>query len=393
MKKLTKRTIDALPPGPAKGRWIADDELSGFYAIRYPVAVHFAVRFRVNGRRRVLRLGQYGTITPDTARQRAREILGRALLGEDPAAERKRARAIPTWGAWTTVYVARVRGTKKSAAQDERYLGLAEETGEVFRKIRARWSPRALTEITTEEILSARDALADTPVQGNRWLASIRAALGAAIAAGYLTRNPARDIPKYLEGPPRQRVLSAEETEALVAAVRQEEDPYARAGLLLLLTTGARLSEALRARWEDFSDLDGGRPMWTIPSPKAGTPQAVPLPSGVAEVLHDLERRGRYVVAGNDLLRPRADLKGPWRRALDRAGLSKAGLVIHDLRRSHGLEVYRASGLLAAQKLLRHSDPRVTARVYVPLAAEDLRGAQERRSRLLKFQKKAKRSS
>lgn len=387
--KLTKRTIDALPSGPVKGRWYADSELPGFYVIRYAETVHFACRYRVHGRRRTLRLGTYGaTMTPEAARKKALEVLGRAQMGEDPAAEKKKARAVPVWSAWTTVYFSRVRGTKKSAAQDERYLGLAEEGADVFRKIRRLWSPRALTEITPEDILEARDLLRETPVQANRWTASIRATFAAAIAAGHLAVNPARDIPKFREGPPRQRVLSADETVVLLHAIDAEEDPHARAALLLLATTGARLSEALRAKWEDLGDLEGPRPTWTIPSPKAGVPQAVPLPGNVVKVLLALPRRGPFIVAGRERLAPRRDLKGPWARALERAGLTDAGLTLHDLRRSHGLEVYRSSGLLAAQKLLRHSDPRVTAAVYVPLAAEDLRGAQEKRSRLLKFKTK-----
>jgi integrase len=111
----------------------------------------------------------------------------------------------------------------------------------------------------------------------------------------------------------------------------------------------------------------------------------VPLPAKAVKVLLRLPRLGPFIVVGRQRLRPRKDLKGPWARALERAKLSDAGLAIHDLRRSHGLEVYRTSGLLAAQKLLRHSDPRITAKVYVPLAAEDLRGAQEKRAKLLKF--------
>lgn len=387
--KLTKRSIDALPPGPEKGRWYADDELHGFYAVAHPRAVVFAVRYRIGSARRVLRLGHYGPLTPEIARRRAQEVLGRVALGEDPAQEKRRQRTIPTWGAWTTTYLSRVKNTKKSAAQDARYLGLVEEGGDLFRSIRRRWTARALTEITPEDILSARDELRETPVQANRWTASVRACFAAAIAAGHLATNPARDVPKFLEGPPRQRVLSSEETNALLRAIDAEEDPHARAGLLLLVTTGARLSEVLHAKWQDLTDLEGARPSWTIPSPKAGTPQAVPLPALVARVLQRLPLRGLFVVAGRKELEGRRDLKGPWARALERAGLTKAGLTIHDIRRSHGLEVYRTSGLLAAQKLLRHSDPRVTAKVYVPLAAEELRDAQERRARLLNFRRPA----
>ena len=41
-------------------------------------------------------IGRHGPITADQARRRAREILGRVALGEDPVGDRARSRAIPT---------------------------------------------------------------------------------------------------------------------------------------------------------------------------------------------------------------------------------------------------------------------------------------------------------
>jgi integrase len=50
---------------------------------------------------------------------------------------------------------------------------------------------------------------------------------------------------------------------------------------------------------------------------------------------------------------------------------------IHDIRRTYGLHATRKVGLHVASKLLRHSDVRVTERVYAPLGIEDLRKAAE----------------
>jgi integrase len=49
------------------------------------------------------------------------------------------------------------------------------------------------------------------------------------------------------------------------------------------------------------------------------------------------------------------------------------GVHVHDLRRTYGLRVARHAGILAASKLLRHSDARVTSRVYAPLGLDELR--------------------
>ena len=92
----------------------------------------------------------------------------------------------------------------------------------------------------------------------------------ASVRAG---KNPAMGIRNFREAPPRARVLSDAEFARVVEAFEAIPDPHVRAAFVLLLDTGARKSEALCARWEDF-DLEAG--IWRIPSPKAGRPQVVP---------------------------------------------------------------------------------------------------------------------
>ena len=98
---LTKRTVENLQP--ADKPWIAwDDRLSGFGVRVQPSGTKvFVVNYRIGrgGRKapnRRLVIGRHGLITADQARRRAREILGRVALGDDPLAERARSRSIPT---------------------------------------------------------------------------------------------------------------------------------------------------------------------------------------------------------------------------------------------------------------------------------------------------------
>ncbi len=52
---------------------------------------------------------------------------------------------------------------------------------------------------------------------------------------------------------------------------------------------------------------------------------------------------------------------------------------IHSLRHSFASALGRAGvGLIQAQKLLGHSDPKLTAAIYTHLGVEDLRAAVER---------------
>ena len=95
MAKITKRAVDA--PQSVSGRdvFIWDSELRGFGVRVKPSGVRtFLIQYRnVEGRTRRLVLGQYGALTPENARDLAREKLAGVAKGEDPSAERHAVRA------------------------------------------------------------------------------------------------------------------------------------------------------------------------------------------------------------------------------------------------------------------------------------------------------------
>ena len=98
---LTKRSVDGLEPSAKP--WIAwDNKLTGFGVRIQPSGTKsFLVNYRANGggrqaaNKRVV-IGRFGRMTPDQARRRGQELLGRVAAGHDPAAERARARGLPT---------------------------------------------------------------------------------------------------------------------------------------------------------------------------------------------------------------------------------------------------------------------------------------------------------
>jgi integrase len=72
-----------------------------------------------------------------------------------------------------------------------------------------------------------------------------------------------------------------------------------------------------------------------------------------------------------------ADLKKPWRRVRDAAGLSDVRL--HDLRRTVGsMMAQDGASLLMVGKVLNHSETRTTERAYAHLSSEAVRDALER---------------
>jgi integrase len=397
-RKLTKRSIDSIPStDKPTGVCYYDTQKgspTGFGIRVFPSGrKKFFMEYGPETRRRRMTIGAYGDLTLDDAKEKASKIQASIIDGDDPLDGRRAKREMPTFGGWADEYLERVKRRKKRPEEDERYLKVAKK----------KWGRKPLNSISQRDVETAMEATAEEgkdTTQGpaarseelkgnttaNRWLASVRACFGAAERAGLLVKNPASAVKLYKEPPPRDRVLTNDEMNAFLGALEKEEDIHTRAAFHLLIETGARRSEVLGAKWDDI-DLDDRT--WRIPSPKSGNPQIIPLPRTTAAMLKQLPRVGPYLIPGRNPKKPRHDLKGPWNRIKEAAQLGD--VTIHDIRRTFGLEVARKQGLHVASRLLRHSDVRITERVYAPLGLEDLKKATDKvsrgRGKVLKFPK------
>jgi hypothetical protein len=98
MAKLTKRLVDAIEPDSNRDVFAWDGELRGFGLRVKPSGTRtYLIQYRNSeGRSRRLVLGQHGALTPQQARDIARQKLAAVARGEDPSAERHAARASMT---------------------------------------------------------------------------------------------------------------------------------------------------------------------------------------------------------------------------------------------------------------------------------------------------------
>jgi len=377
-RTLTERSVKALTTTEPRGRHVYDARLKGFGCTVYPEGrkVFWLVYADPRGgrtetgrpARRRLALGKHGVVTVADARADALAALGEVRKGRDPAEERERRRGVPTFQEWVTEYLAGVRLRKKQPQDDVRYLARACE----------RWGQRPLDAIAPEDVARLVQSIAENGhrTTANRCLASVAACLQAAWRLDKIPSNPARKVKRFSENPPRQRVLTEEELHRVLKALAEWPDPHERAAITLLVTTGARLSEVLRARWADV-DLEAGE--WRIPSSKSGHPQLVLLAGSTCAMLRRLERLGELVIPGRSHVdKPRFNLRHVW--AALRVAAKVLDVHLHDLRRTFGLAVARAAGLHVASKMLRHSDIRITEAVYAPLGVEVLREAAEQQA-------------
>jgi integrase len=316
-------------------------------------------------------------------------VLGNAARGEDEALKRKALREAAetkskriSFASWREEYLKTHVSHLKEQSEPTRYLAMAG----------AEWDRRPLAEISARDVETFRNRLMERgTTQANRWLAYIAGSFNHAVRLGYIEANPARRVPFLKENDPRSRVLTPDEEARLRRVLATWRDPFEKVAFTLLIDTGARLSEVLRAKHEDF-DLDpDGAGTWRIPSPKSGKPQAIPVLPNVGAVVIATPKidGGPFLVPGRVPLVPRVDFVGSWARLKAAARLG-ADVHLHDLRRSFGLRVTRASGIFAASKLVRHSSTRITETVYSPLDAGDLMGfaTTTERARVLAFRRK-----
>ena len=63
--------------------WLWDVAVIGFGARRQTNLVHYYIRYRHNGSQIVRSIGRHGALTPDTARAKAKQLLGVVAGGVD----------------------------------------------------------------------------------------------------------------------------------------------------------------------------------------------------------------------------------------------------------------------------------------------------------------------
>lgn len=382
-KNITKRLVDSTKPDPSRVIKVTDAALPGFGILVYPTgAVSFFTDYGDRAHRQRFILGKYGSLTVEQAREMARRVRSDFITkGIDPNAEKRRKREEPKalrFKEWVGQYIERAKRKKLSWRDDERYLG---EAVTLF-------GSKPLKEVDAADIERAfQRAVKRGDTTANRFRASIRACFRLALKQRLIPFDPTATLEGMPEGEPRTRTLTDEELGRLLGVLEREPDPWVYMALQLMILTGCRLSDALRAKREDF---DLGAQTWVIPTAKSGRREVIPLPEPLLEMLRNVPERGPYLIPGRKLGTHRTSLTRPWARIRKDAELR--GVILHDLRRTFGKEVAKRHGLHMASKLLRHSSVKVTERHYTPLELSELQAAtdtvaQERAGRLLKFRK------
>jgi integrase len=269
MAKITKRAVDALQPDQHRDVFAWDGELRGFGIRVKPSGVKtFLIQYRnAEGRTRRLVLGQYGALTPENARDLAREKLAGVAKGEDPSAERHAVRA--------GMSVSEVCDWYLEEAEAGRILGrnrrpikastLKMDRSRIETHIKPLLGARLVSGVTLRDIegmqadiAAGKSARGRKPGRGgtstggsgvaSRSVGTLRGLLGHAARLNIVGKNPAEGV-RQLAVERRQRRLSDDELRHLGQVMRslaaEGEHPTGLAAIRLMLLSGFRRMEVL----------------------------------------------------------------------------------------------------------------------------------------------------
>jgi integrase len=388
MQTITEALVKDLEPPERGQRIIWDDKVPGFgVRITSGGAVAFILNYTspTGGRRKRYSIGRFPAWSATSARKQAQELRVKIDKGEDPIEEkrdkRRQSDAEPTFADLTQRYL------DEHATVLKRASSLRNDKGKI-RRLTPQWGDRKVKSITQDDVERLKRDLQATPYHANRMMALLSKMFNLSIKWRYRTDNPVKGVQKFKEHP-RDLYLSDKQMASLKRALDAYHNQNAADAIRLLMLTGAREGEALKADWPQF-DLKLG--VWTKPShhTKQNKEEHIPLNDDALALLRKMKpKKSGPLFPGVDG-GSRVTLRKPWVQICKAAGLSTAvdkqgkkrkltryrpNFHIHDLRHtyaswlvSNGVPLYDVS------KLLGHTRMQTTER-YAHHADASLRRA------------------
>lgn len=276
MVSFTHRAIEALRPSETPYR-VCDQRCVGLAVRVAPSGIKtwdLAYRIRSSGKVRRVSLGRVADVSLEKARERANGLTSAGRAGRDLIAEEADSRAAAasrlTVEKLIALYVRRrVAGRLRTADDIERRLNRA----------LAPILHRHADDLRRRDIRELLDAVADQGIE--REAEKRRQTVGAmfrwALSQDIVETDPTAGLKAYDPGTPRDRVLSAEEIEALWKWLENGDLPPDPADILKLqLATGARCGEISGLYAEE---IDREQWTWTLPAARSKNkrPRVTPL--------------------------------------------------------------------------------------------------------------------
>ncbi|MGM1052473.1 MAG: tyrosine-type recombinase/integrase [Pseudomonadota bacterium] len=417
--KLTAKTVEQLAKAPpADDVW--DTDLHGFHLRCGKRGLTFRLHYRTKtGRRRLLTLGAYGTLTVAQARKDATEAMAIVAQGGDPRAVLEEAKAETerqqqqTLRAYVDGPYAVTQRRKKDGAATLRRIRHAFEG----------WLDTPMSEISRADVerwQGEREAKGEAYGTSKRSLGALKTLLAHAaerkvIPANPLARislqRPAMSEEDMAEQAAQRRYLEKQEVEALFAGLDAYQDrkreerrlsrahgkaylpdldsvafvDYVKPWILTMYYTGFRPGDITGLRWEHVNLTFGTiRKVIEKTAHHHPDPMTFPLSSAAVKVLATWHQQQGEPKTGlvfpssrNGGRMDRTAMQKPWAKVRKLSGLPD-DLQLYSLRHNFASQLVMAgTDLLAVSKLMAHSDIQTTIAHYAHLRPDHTRDAVE----------------
>jgi len=348
-----------------------DPDLPGFFVSvtrNSPNRGTYTLRFKLNSRTKYFSIGKTYEINLQDARKKALELKVDIANEIDPSQSVKDKKAVPTMDSFMETYVDFARENKKTFWKDEDLYRL---------RIKAVFGHRKLDDIRRQEIVSFYTDLKASGLSASsstHYLGLVSRLFKLACEWEIISKNPAAGIKRYRLDNQVNNFMDNDQLEGLLTVLKTDYNRTVCLIALFLLSTGARLNEALKAKWEDI-DVDNR--VWRIPisNSKSRKQRGIPLNDSSIDVLNQLDTKDDfdYLFINRKTRQRYVAINRQWDRLRKKAGLPH--LRLHDLRHQYAsLLVNSGRSLYEVQQILGHSDPKVTQR-YAHLSTKSLQDA------------------
>ena len=269
---------------------------------------------------------------------------------------------------------------------------------------------RRLSKITQREIALFHTSRKETPYRANRMLVLIKTIFNFGMSdpkfKDWVEVNPAQGIKHFAEEKHENCLdKDAGEITKFLRALDAYENQSAANCLRLLLLTGSRENEALKATWGEF-DLARGE--WCKPShhTKQKKTERVQLSDNAVELLRSMKPKNAAgpLFPGRDGKVARVSLKRPWLQVCKAIGRARETTVqgkrgpltrytptlrLHDLRHTFAsVLVSSGESLYAVGKQMGHVQSSTTDR-YAHFAPEAGRATANKFAQVIEFKKRS----